>query len=81
MIKKILSQPSNEHIIHNIEFVRVINFNHNVLDSFVGTSKEYELFCKEYYEYSFEILVLYALKISSRYKLDMWMKICRYFVS
>ena len=81
MRKKISSQPSYEHIIHNTEFERLINFNHNSLDSFVGNSKDYELFCKEYYEYSLEILFLYAMKISGHYKLDMWIKICRYFVS
>ena len=69
------------NIAHNVEFERLINFNHSALDSFVGSSKEYELFSREYYEYSLEILFLYSLKISGHYKLDMWIKICRYFVS
>lgn len=81
MRRKISGQNSYEHITHNVEFERVINFNQNALDSFIGSAKEFELFSREYYEYSLEIVLIYAIKISGHYKLDMWIKIIRYFVS
>ena len=81
MRKKISASQSYEHIVHHTEFERLINFNHNALESFTGNSTEYEQYCREYYEYSLEILFLYSLKISGHYKLDMWIKFCRYFVS
>lgn len=79
--KKISHTPSYEHIVHHSEFERIINFNHNALESFVGNTTEYQQYQREYYEYSLEIVFLYAMKISGHYKLEMWIKFCRYFVS
>jgi len=81
MRKKISNTPSHDHISHHTEFERIINFNHNALDSFVGNNTEFEQYCREYYEYSLEIVFLYALKISGHFKLEMWVKFCRYFIS
>ena len=81
MRKKISSSASFEHITHHAEFERIINFNHNALDSFMGNMTEYDQYCREYYEYSLEIVFLYALKISANYKLEMWVKFSRYFIS
>ena len=81
MRKRISTSQSYEHIVHHSEFERLINFNHNALDSFTGNYTEYEQYWREYYEYSLEILFLYALKISGHFKLDMWIKFWRFFVS
>lgn len=74
MLKKISNAASYEHIGHHSEFERIINFNHNVLDGFIGNQVEYEQYCEQFYEYSLEIVFLYAMKISGHYKLDMWIK-------
>ena len=79
--KRISFEHSHEHITHHSEFERIINFNNNALDSYILTKSEYQEYQREYYEYSLEIVFLYALKISAHYKLDLWIKFCRYFIS
>jgi hypothetical protein len=40
--KKISNTSSYDHISHHSEFERIINFNHNALDGFIGNQIEYE---------------------------------------
>ena len=79
--KRISHEETFEHMTHHSEFERIINFNNNAMDSFSFGKAEFLQYKREYYEYSLEIVFIYALKISAHFKLELWIKFCRYFIS